>query len=96
MHAAKKLVIKSHSDELSKKVIEYFQKYPHSTAGHRSDNFKKIPDRLAIKSHSEDLQKKLKHYFEKYPELPDYPSEVSQIEKELQEEINYLKRVLNK
>ncbi len=96
MHAAKKLVIKSHSDELNKKVIEYYRKYPRSYVEHRSDHFKKIPGRLAIKSHSEDLQKKLKNYFDKYPELPDYPSEVSQIEKELQEEINYLKRVLNK
>ncbi len=95
MEIDKRLAIKSHSDELLKEVNEYFRMYPCLSTGHRSNQFKKIPDRLAIKLHNEELQMELKSYFEKFPELPGYPSAVSEIEKELQEEINYLKYVLN-
>lgn len=53
-------------------------------------------ERLQIKSHSDELHKEVEQYFKKYPKLPNRPSGESQVEKELREDLDYLRRVLNK
>lgn len=54
--------------------------------------------RLEIKSYNEEVLKEIQAYFAKYPKLPDVlpEEEMSQIEKDLRDELEYLKLVLNK